>query len=76
MKKWYNQLYDINRDMIAGYKIRCNNHQELMDALKNVNQIIQKGARLRIGECISKYTYSHLQKKSPREALSLFKSFG
>ena len=56
MKKWYNQLYDINRDMIAGYKIRCNNHQELMDALKNVNQIIQKGARLRIGEWMSKYT--------------------
>ena len=47
MRKWYSQLYDINRDLIAGYKIRCNNHQELMDTLKQVNQIIQKAARLR-----------------------------
>ena len=47
MRKWYSQLYDINRDLIAGYKIRCNNHSELMDTLKQVNQIIQKAARLR-----------------------------
>ena len=47
MRKWYTQLYDINRDLIAGYKIRCNNHQELMDSLKQVNLIIQKGGRLR-----------------------------
>lgn len=50
MAKWYRQLYDINRDLIAGYKIRCNNHQELMVTLKEVNQIIQKAGRLR-GEC-------------------------
>lgn len=47
MKNWYTQLNDINRDMIAGYKIRCNNHQELMDSLKQVNQIIQKAGKLR-----------------------------
>ena len=47
MRKWYTQLYDINRDLISGYKIRCNNHQELMDTLKHVNQIIQKAGRLR-----------------------------
>ena len=47
MKKWYSQLYDINRDLTAGYKIRVNNHQELMDTLKDVNQIIQKAGRLR-----------------------------
>ena len=47
MKKWYSQLYDINRDLTAGYKIRVNNHQELMDTLKDVNQIIQKSGRLR-----------------------------
>ena len=47
MKKWYTQLYDINRDLISGYKIRCNNHQELMDTLKLVNQVIQKAGRLR-----------------------------
>ena len=47
MRKWYTQLYDINRDLISGYKIRCHNHQELMETLKEVNQVIQKAGRLR-----------------------------
>ena len=47
MKKWYSQLYDINQDLVAGYKIRVNNHTEMMDTLKEVNQIIQKAGRLR-----------------------------
>ena len=54
MKKWYSQLYDINRDLTAGYKIRVNNHQELMDTLKDVNQIIQKAGRLR-GDMLDNY---------------------
>ena len=54
MKKWYSQLYDLNRDLISGYKIRCNNHQELMDTLKHVNQIIQKAGRLRVGKSKAK----------------------
>ena len=51
MRKWYTQLYDINRDLISGYKIRCHNHQELMETLKEVNQVIQKAGRLRGKEC-------------------------
>ena len=47
MKKWYSQLYDINQDLVSGYKIRVNNHTELMETLKEVNQIIQKAGRLR-----------------------------
>lgn len=35
---------------MSQYRIRCNNHKELMDTLKEVNQIIQKAARLRIGK--------------------------
>ena len=54
MRKWYSQLYDLNRDLIAGYKIRCNNHQELMDTLKQVNQTIQKAGRLRVGKSKAK----------------------
>eukprot|EP00095_Tigriopus_kingsejongensis_P005469 maker-scaffold865_size87005-snap-gene-0.23 protein:Tk05469 transcript:maker-scaffold865_size87005-snap-gene-0.23-mRNA-1 annotation:"bardet-biedl syndrome 2 protein homolog" len=50
MRNWYSQLNDINRDMISGYKIRCNNHEELMESLKLVNQIIQKSGRLRVGK--------------------------
>ena len=50
MRKWCTQLYDINKDLVAGYKIRCNNHSELMETLKQVNQVIQKAARLRLGK--------------------------
>jgi len=50
MKKWCSQLYDINKDLVAGYKIRCNNHSELMETLKQVNQIIQRAAQLRLGK--------------------------
>ena len=50
MKKSYGQLYDLNKDLIAGYKIRCSNHMELLDYLKVVNQAIQKAGRLR-GQC-------------------------
>ena len=41
------ELYDLNRDLINGYKIRCNNHNELLNNLKLVNQYIQKAGRLR-----------------------------
>lgn len=47
MKKGYTELYNMNRDLINGYKIRCGNHQELLAALKQVNLIIQKAGRMR-----------------------------
>ena len=47
MRKGYMELYDLNRDLINGYKIRCNNHNELLNNLKLVNQYIQKAGRLR-----------------------------
>ncbi|CAL4122242.1 unnamed protein product, partial [Meganyctiphanes norvegica] len=50
MKQWYGELYALNKDLISGYKIRCNNHQELLSCLKQVNQTIQKAGRLRYGK--------------------------
>nr|KAG5709091.1 hypothetical protein BaRGS_028547 [Batillaria attramentaria] len=47
MRKGYMELFDLNRDLINGYTIRCNNHQELLSCLKQVNQIIQRAGRLR-----------------------------
>ena len=41
------ELYDLNRDLINGYKIRCNNHNELLSCLKLVNQAIQRAGKLR-----------------------------
>ncbi|XP_013786899.1 Bardet-Biedl syndrome 2 protein homolog [Limulus polyphemus] len=49
MRKWYQELYAFNRDLINGYKIRSNNHEELLSCLKQVNQTIQKAGRLRVG---------------------------
>lgn len=50
MKKGYTELYNMNRDLINGYKIRCSNHQELLASLKQVNLIIQKAGRMRVGK--------------------------
>lgn len=50
MKKAYMELYDLNRDLINGYKVRSTNHEELLACLKQVNQIIQKAGKLRSKE--------------------------
>eukprot|EP01027_Heterolobosea_sp_BB2_P022819 GEZU01033661.1.p1 GENE.GEZU01033661.1~~GEZU01033661.1.p1 ORF type:complete len:176 (-),score=72.34 GEZU01033661.1:15-542(-) len=49
MRGMYSNLYDINRELIGEYIKRSNNHNELLAALKEVNQMIQKAARLRVG---------------------------
>ena len=51
MRKAYMELFDLNRDLINGYQIRCNNHDELLASLKIVNQTIQRAANLR-GKCL------------------------
>ncbi|XP_058849862.1 Bardet-Biedl syndrome 2 protein homolog isoform X2 [Acipenser ruthenus] len=50
MKKRYIELFDLNRDLINGYKIRSNNHAELLNCLRAVNQAIQRAGRLRVGK--------------------------
>lgn len=50
MKNRYMELYDLNKDLINGYQIRCNNHTELLGNLKAVNQAIQRAGRLRVGK--------------------------
>ncbi|KAH0501632.1 Bardet-Biedl syndrome 2 protein-like protein [Microtus ochrogaster] len=50
MKNRYMELYDLNKDLLNGYKIRCNNHTELLGNLKAVNQAIQRAGRLRVGK--------------------------
>ena len=47
MKRGYMELFDLNRDLINGYKIRCTNHEELLKCLKIVNQMMQKAGNLR-----------------------------
>lgn len=46
----YNQLHSLNRELLGEYTKRANNHEALLAALKEVNQMIQKAAKLRVGE--------------------------
>lgn len=49
MRDMYSNLYDQNRELIGEYIKRRTNHSELLTSLKDVNQMIQKAAKLRIG---------------------------
>ena len=49
MRASYAQLYTLNEGLIGEYSKRANNHQALLAALKEVNQMINKAANLRVG---------------------------
>jgi Bardet-Biedl syndrome 2 protein len=50
MRKMYTELFTLNNELIGEYTKRSNNHQNLLNALKDVNHMIQKAARLRVGK--------------------------
>lgn len=49
MRKWYQELQTLNRELVGNYKIRCQSHDELMMCLRRLNQGIQRAAQLRVG---------------------------
>ena len=49
MRRAYSELYSLNAGLLGEYNKRANNHEQLLAALKDVNQMIQKAARLRVG---------------------------
>jgi Bardet-Biedl syndrome 2 protein len=49
MRAAYAELYTLNAELIGEYNKRANNHEQLLVALKEVNHMIQKTARLRVG---------------------------
>eukprot|EP00823_Brevimastigomonas_motovehiculus_P004033 TRINITY_DN2584_c0_g1_i1.p1 TRINITY_DN2584_c0_g1~~TRINITY_DN2584_c0_g1_i1.p1 ORF type:complete len:746 (+),score=184.32 TRINITY_DN2584_c0_g1_i1:77-2314(+) len=49
MLKMYQQLYNVNQELIGEYEKRANNHIELLKHLKQTNLMIQKAAKLRVG---------------------------
>ena len=49
MKRLYSDLFTLNNELIGEYTKRSNNHNELMNALKEVNQMIQRASKLRLG---------------------------
>jgi Bardet-Biedl syndrome 2 protein len=54
MSKMYSQLHDLNGELVGEYTKRATNHEELLKSLKEVNHMIQKASRLRMGEFKSK----------------------
>ena len=50
MRRAYTELYSLNGQMIGGYNIRAQNQANLLVALKEVNQMIQRAANLRMGK--------------------------
>merc|ERR1712157_588091 len=49
LKKVFSGLQQTNGDLIAEYSKRANNHSQLLAQLKEVNMMIQKAAKLRVG---------------------------
>ncbi len=49
MRRSYTELNALNQQLVGGYNVRAANHDTLLSALKEVNQMIQKAASLRVG---------------------------
>ncbi len=49
MRRAYTDLFSLNNQLIVGYNNRASNHEGLLVALKEVNQMIQRAANLRVG---------------------------
>lgn len=73
MKKQYFELMNTNRDLINGYKIRSNNHEELLKHVKLLNQIVQRAANLRIGRYKTDVVASSRQAIKQNNTASLIK---
>uniref|UniRef100_A0A915BBE3 Ciliary BBSome complex subunit 2 C-terminal domain-containing protein n=1 Tax=Parascaris univalens TaxID=6257 RepID=A0A915BBE3_PARUN len=54
MRKYYLKLHNLNQALMAEHCVRCNNHEQLLRALRELNKTIEKGARLRVGDPASK----------------------
>ena len=49
MQESYQNLFNLNRDLLASYNMRCSNQTELVQSVKAINLYIQRAARLRAG---------------------------
>jgi Bardet-Biedl syndrome 2 protein len=54
MRRAYTELSGMNNQLVQSYNTRAQNHDTLLTALKEVNQMIQKSANLRMGKSKSR----------------------
>jgi Bardet-Biedl syndrome 2 protein len=50
MRRAYTELYALNTQLLGAHNVRAANHESLVSSLKEVNQMIQKAANLRVGK--------------------------
>ena len=53
-KQSLSSLHQFNGELLGEYQIRANNHSELLNCLKIVNQYIQRAGNLRCGQKMNK----------------------
>lgn len=54
MRFAYEELHNMNNNLLKEYNKRTGNQEALLACLKDVNQMIQKASRLRVGDCKTK----------------------
>ncbi|XP_022711587.1 Bardet-Biedl syndrome 2 protein homolog [Varroa jacobsoni] len=50
MRQWYMELQPLNRELVQSHKIRNQSHEQLQVQLKELHRILQRAARLRVGQ--------------------------
>lgn len=73
MRAAYSSLYTLNAELMGEYSKRANNHEQLLAALKEVNHMIQKSARLRVGSAKARIVASCRSAIKANHIQSLFK---
>jgi len=75
MRKAYTELNALNGQLISGYNIRAQNQANLLSALKEVNQMIQRAANLRSGKAKARLIAEARAAVKNNNFKSLFKIF-
>ena len=73
MRRAYSDLFASNNSLIGGYNNRASSHEALLSALKEVNQMIQRAANLRVGAAKTRVVNDCRQAVKSNNMSSLFR---
>lgn len=49
MRRWYQELQALNRELVSDHRVRCQSHEELSRCVRLLNRGIERAAALRAG---------------------------